>query len=281
MTYRMLYEKAVKQLTEAGVEEAKLDARLLLEEFFEGDRNLLLVHGEDKADSEKASAYYEAVEKRAKRIPLQYITGHQNFMGLEFIVNENVLIPRQDTETLVEEVLTELHDGMRILDMCTGSGAILISLLMYKNDCIGVGSDLSKKALEIAEKNAGELLPDPKTQNVSFVQGNLFENIEGKFDRIVSNPPYIATGVIEGLMPEVRDYEPHMALDGSEDGLFFYREIITQAKAYLYRGGMLYFEIGYDQKEAVMKLMENAGYKEVTAAKDLAGLDRVVYGTWF
>ena len=280
MTYRELYDLAVKSLQNADIAEAGLDARLILEAVFEGNRNLLLLDGEKEAPSEKILGFRELVEQRAMHIPLQQLLGVQNFMGLDFKVNDKVLIPRQDTETLVEEVLIELHDGMSVLDMCTGSGAILISLLNYKNDCIGVGSDLSAEALSVARENASRLLPEEKQKNISFLQGDLFEPVEGKFDRIVSNPPYIPTEVIPTLMPEVRDHEPLMALDGDRDGLRFYRQIIAQSKDYLYHGGMLYFEIGYDQKEAVIGLMKEAGFVQITCVKDLAGLDRVVYGTY-
>ena len=195
-------------------------------------------------------------------------------MGLDFVVNENVLIPRQDTETLVEEVMKQLHDGFRILDLCTGSGCILLSLLHYSNGCTGVGADISEAALAVARENAGRL---GETSAV-FVRGDLFENITGQFEIIVSNPPYIRTGTIETLMDEVRLYEPRLALDGHEDGLYFYRRIISEGKRHLCGGGMLFLEIGYDQREDVMRLMEEAGYRDVAAARDLAGLDRVVYG---
>lgn len=279
MTYRTLLTEAVEMLQNADVAEASLDARLLLEYAFEGDRNLILVHGEEEADEEKAKLYMSLVQKRSSHVPLQYITHVQNFMGLDFYVDEAVLIPRQDTEVLVEEVLLELHDGMSVLDMCTGSGAIAISLMQYKNDCSAVGVDLSEAALAVAKKNAQTLLAPEKSEKITFVHSDLFAQVEGKFDRIVSNPPYIQSSVIEGLMPEVRDFEPRMALDGTEDGLYFYRKIIGEAKQYLYRGGMLYFEIGYDQKDAVMALMQEAGFAEVTAKQDFAGLDRIVYGT--
>jgi len=279
MTYREVLAQATAMLLEADIAEASLDARVLLEFVFQGDRNLILVHGEEQADSDKVELYREMIRKRSLHIPLQHLTHTQNFMGLDFYVDENVLIPRQDTEVLVEEVLLELHDGMSVLDMCTGSGAIAISLLQYKNDCSALGVDYSMEALQIARKNADSLLPEQKREAISFVHSNLFEQVEGKFDRIVSNPPYIRTQVIEELMPEVRDFEPRMALDGMEDGLYFYRQIITEGKKHLYRGGMMYFEIGYDQKDDVMALMREAGFAQIEAKKDYAGLDRIVYGT--
>ena len=274
MQYQELYRMGKDRLTEAKIPEAELDARLLLEEVCGTDRNDLLVHGDKEIPPEQCDRYVEYIQRRQKREPLQQITGYQEFMGLRFKVTPDVLIPRQDTETLVEEVMRYLHDGMHLLDMCTGSGCILLSLLKYSNDCEGTGCDISEKALKVAEENA-EML----SLNASFVQSNLFENISGKYEFIVSNPPYIPTGVIPTLMEEVRDHEPVSALDGREDGLYFYREIVEKAGEYLYPGGMLFFEIGYDQAEKVSSLMREAGYQEVTVCKDLAGLDRVVYGT--
>lgn len=274
MQYQELYRMGKDRLTEAKIPEAELDARLLLEEVCGTDRNDLLVHGDKEVPPEQCDRYVEYIQRRQKREPLQQITGYQEFMGLRFKVTPDVLIPRQDTETLVEEVMRYLHDGMHLLDMCTGSGCILLSLLKYSNDCEGTGCDISEKALKVAEENA-EML----SLNASFVQSNLFENISGKYEFIVSNPPYIPTGVIPTLMEEVRDHEPVSALDGREDGLYFYREIVEKAGEYLYPGGMLFFEIGYDQAEKVSSLMREAGYQEVTVCKDLAGLDRVVYGT--
>lgn len=203
-------------------------------------------------------------------------------MGLVFKVDGHVLIPRQDTEILVEEALRHLHDGMNLLDMCTGSGCILLSLLYYSNGCSGTGVDISKEALVLARENAAQIsrLAGGKEEisNCRFLQSDLFEKLEGKYDMIVSNPPYIPTEVISGLMEEVRDYEPMEALDGKEDGLFFYREISVGAYDFLKGGGYLFYEIGHDQANAVEDIMEKAGYREVTVVKDYAGLDRVVYG---
>lgn len=275
MEYAALYRMGVERLAAAGIEEAKLDARLLLEELCGTDRNDLLVHGDRPVTEQQENSYVNYIELRSRHIPLQHITGYQEFMGLRFKVTPDVLIPRQDTETLVEEVLKNLHDGMRILDLCTGSGCILLSLLRYSNDCVGIGADLSKKALKVAEENAGSL-----GLTAEFVQGDLFEPVTGKFEIIVSNPPYIPSNVIPTLMEEVREHDPLMALDGKEDGLYFYREIIGQASEYLYPGGMLFLEIGCEQAGAVTELMKNAGYRDVTVCKDLAGLDRVVSGRY-
>ena len=234
------------------------------------------------SEAKEYDRYMNCIAGRKQHVPLQHITGEQDFMGLTYIVNRNVLIPRQDTEVLVEEVMRHLHDGMRILDMCTGSGCILLSLLRYSNDCTGVGVDISKEALRVAVQNTARILGAQAIEQgkVTLQQGNLFDglNPEDKFDIIVSNPPYIKTSVIERLMPEVRDYEPHLALDGQEDGLFFYRQIIAQAGRFLMGGGMLFFEIGYDQGECVSRLMEEAGYIDIEVIKDFAGLDRVVFG---
>lgn len=280
MTYRECYEKGSRILNEAGIEESTLDARLLLEAVCGTDRNDLLVHGEQPVEPEAEEKYFGWIGKRAGRIPLQQLTGEQDFMGLTFTVNENVLIPRQDTEILVEEVLKELHDGMRILDMCTGSGCILLSLLHYSNDCEGLGVDLSAEALEVAGRNVLKVLTPEKAEHAHFLQSDLFEKVEGKFEIIVSNPPYIASAEVDRLMPEVRDHEPRMALDGTEDGLEFYRRIIAEAGQYLVSSGMLFFEIGYDQGQAVSELMREHGYREVQVVQGYAGLDRVVYGTY-
>lgn len=275
MNYREAFETGKGALAAAGIEEAELDARLLLEEICGTDRNTLLVHGDRNVTEEELAQYKEMLEKRSAHIPFQQIIGRQSFMGLDFYVDENVLIPRQDTELLVEEALQELHDGMRILDMCTGSGCILLSLLKYSNDCEGIGADISEEALKVAERNRVQL----GLENAAFIRSDLFEAVEGKFDLLVSNPPYICSDVIDTLMPEVREHEPRQALDGSADGLHFYRRILADCRAYLKPGGMLLFEIGYDQGEAVKRLMEENGFLEVEVKKDYGGLDRVVLGT--
>lgn len=280
MTYRECYEKGCHILNEAGIEESTLDARLLLEAVCGTDRNDLLAHGEQPVMSQAEEKYLNWIRQRAEHIPLQQLTGEQDFMGLTFSVNEHVLIPRQDTEILVEEVLKELHDRMRILDMCTGSGCILLSLLHYSNDCEGLGVDLSAEALEVAGRNVLKVLTPEKAEHAHFLQSDLFEKVEGKFEIIVSNPPYIASAKVDKLMPEVRDHEPRMALDGTEDGLHFYRRIIKEAGKHLVNSGMLFFEIGYDQGQAVSELMRAGGYREVQVVQDYAGLDRVVFGTY-
>lgn len=280
MTYREVYQEGVKVLTEAAIAEAALDARLLLEYVCKTDRNTLLAHGDREVTGEEQEQYLETIARRAAHVPLQHITGEQEFMGLTFAVNNKVLVPRQDTEVLVEEVMRNLHDGMRILDMCTGSGCILLSLLQYSNDCTGVGVDLSTDALAVARGNYERIRQQKPEMEASFLESDLFTKVEGRYDIIVSNPPYIRSDVIPNLMPEVRDHEPMMALDGTEDGLFFYREITKKAKDYLNRGGMLYYEIGCDQAEEVCAIMETEGFREIEVVKDFAGLDRVVYGSW-
>lgn len=274
MKYKELYAYGSDRLKKAGIAEAALDARLLLEHVCHTDRNDLLVHGDKEIAEEQQENYVNCIRRRTAHEPLQYITGEQEFMGLTFEVNPQVLIPRQDTETLVEETMRILHDGMNILDMCTGSGCILLSLMKYSNNCSGIGADISEEALKVARRNAERL----QIEDVRFMQSNLFDKIEERFDVIISNPPYIKSGVIPELMEEVRDYEPIGALDGTENGLFFYDAIIKEAPQYLNRGGYLLFEIGCDQAEEVSVRMENAGFKAVSVVKDLAGLDRVVYG---
>lgn len=282
MTYRALYEYGRQRLAEAGVGEAALDARLLLEYVCHSDRNELILYADRERSSMEEQFYKLVIDKRASRIPLQHITGEQEFMGLPFQVNEHVLIPRQDTELLVEEAMRHLGDGMRILDLCTGSGCILLSLLKYSNECEGIGIDISAEALEKAQENAQRLDID-----AVFLAGDLFEPLadfvsertsDRLFDMIVSNPPYIETAVIDTLMPEVREHEPFGALDGGEDGLQFYRRIVAQAPAHLRRGAVLLFEIGCGQGEAVIQLMQEADFAEVKVLQDYAGLDRVVYG---
>lgn len=282
MTYKALYEYGKKKLEEAGIEEASLDARLLLEYVCHTDRNELLVYGDKNRSEFEAQVYQMAVDRRAARIPLQHITGEQEFMGLRFRVNEHVLIPRQDTEILVEEAMRCLSDGMRILDLCTGSGCILLSLLKYSNECEGIGIDISDKALLTARENASALQLD-----AVFLEGDLFAPLENYvssktkdrlFDIVVSNPPYIETEEIGVLMPEVREHEPLLALDGGEDGLSFYRKIIKKAPEYMRKGAHLFLEIGCRQGEAVRTLMQEAGFSQIQILKDYAGLERVVFG---
>ena len=264
-------------LVEAGIEDWKTDAWYLLQYICRMDRSAYFLHQRDEVDEKICMQYEQVLARRAEHVPLQHITGTQDFMGLSFFVNEHVLIPRQDTEVLVETCMGFLREGDRVLDMCTGSGCIIISLVTLCHDIIGTGVDISLEALQVARKNARDLGTD-----ITFVQSNLFEDMpeQSKYDMIVSNPPYIRTEVIGTLMEEVRCHEPVLALDGTEDGLFFYREIIKQACSYLQHGGRLCFEIGHDQAEDVKALMEKAGYEKIEVKKDLAGLDRVVTGCY-
>lgn len=278
-TIKKLYQEGTKQLEEAEIPEAALDAWYLLEHLTGITRaRYFLEDGMEVAEA-KAEEYRRLIQKRCQHIPLQHLTGVQEFMGLEFQVNDQVLIPRQDTELLVEEALQVIKPGMRILDLCTGSGCILISILSYMNErqikLSGVGADISEGALRVARSNAKKLHAE-----ASFCQSDLFKKIEGKFDLIVSNPPYIRTAVIDQLQAEVKHHDPFLALDGKEDGLFFYRRITGESGQYLVPGGFLMVEIGYDQGEEVKEMFERDGYRDVQVKKDLSGLDRVVLGVY-
>lgn len=273
MTFREAMCYGEEKLNSAGIVDAKSDAWLLLTYVCKIDRTFYYVHMDEEMSSELFAEYEAILNKRTEHVPLQYITGEQEFMGIPFRVNESVLIPRQDTETLVEEALKRVRPGMKVLDMCTGSGCILISILKNVVDVEGFGYDISKQAINVAKENA-----KLNNVNATFERSDLFEEVADKFDIIVSNPPYIPTDVIGGLMPEVAVYEPMLALDGKEDGLHFYRRIVDAAFSYLKPDGKLLFEIGHDQGEAVSNLMLNAGFKDVKVIKDLAGNDRVVIG---
>lgn len=273
-TFKQAYIKGKSALEQAGILDSSLDAKYLLEYVTKKDSIIFALDGERKLNQEEENIYDELIERRAKRYPLQYITNEQEFMGFSYYVNENVLIPRQDTECLVEEVLKYKNRFSSVLDLCTGSGCIGISIEKMSKAKVTL-ADISKKALEVAKRNRQNL-----DSNVTLVESDLFEKIQGTFDVIVSNPPYIRSSVIPGLMDEVKMYEPMLALDGKEDGLFFYRNIIREAKTHLNPDGMLFFEIGHDQREEVVGCMEEEGYRNVYCVKDLAGLDRVVAGSW-
>lgn len=301
MTLREAYEYGREQLNLAGIDDGDLDAWYLLEYVTGISRAMYYVKMQEEISGEQEMVYRTCIERRATHIPLQHITGVQEFMGLEFCVNEHVLVPRQDTEVLVESVLEVLKPGIKVLDMCTGSGCILISLLKHsqtqychkscdqltnvqkgcespencENQIFGVGVDISEEALKVAKANC-----EKNGVEATLVQSDLFEHVSGRYDVIVSNPPYIRTAVIEELKEEVKFHDPFIALDGKEDGLYFYRKIAEKSPEYLTDGGKLFFEIGYDQGEDVKKLMEQAGFTGVTVKKDLAGLDRVVFGKY-
>lgn len=272
MTLSGLLREGREALQAAGIPEWNLDAWYLLEYAAHCTKNEYFLRPEKEVLPQEKQLYRTLIRKRSAHIPLQYLTGSQEFMGLSFFVDENVLIPRQDTEILVEEALRALGSGMRVLDVCTGSGCILLSLLKLCAGLEGTGTDLSEKALQVAGENARRLGVE-----ASFVQGDLFEPVSGKYDCIVSNPPYIASREVDALMEEVRDHEPRMALDGGEDGLYFYRKIAVQSPKYLNDRGRIFLEIGFDQGEAVAGLLAPA-FDEVRIVQDLAGLDRVVCG---
>ena len=279
MTYQEANQKGKTILAEQNIEDAAVDAWLLMEFVTGMSHTRFFVDGMAQMKSEEEERYFQLIEKRAKRIPLQHLTGVQEFMGLEFMVNEHVLIPRQDTELLVLEAEKQLRKtsdaSWRVLDMCTGSGCIAISLKTRNPQIRCVAVDLSEQALEVAEKNAEKMQAE-----IQFVHTDMFSNITGTFDMIVSNPPYIPTKVIESLEEEVRLYDPFSALDGKEDGLYFYRILAKESPRFLKNGGWLYMEIGHDQSAAVEKLLKDAGFEEIRTEKDLAGLDRVVCGVY-
>ena len=291
-----------KLLVEAGVEEeeAALEVRLLLQESFSLNTASYLLRKQEslcKADREKVEAagieqteilgklhsFFENFEKRRRRIPLAQILGRQSFYGLDFFVNEDVLIPRADTECLVDLVLEDYADlakqagssSLNILDLCTGSGCIGISVAKHLPYQELLLVDLSEKALAMAKKNAEKHLGE----NVTLLQSDLLTGVQGKkFSLLLSNPPYIVSRVIPGLDREVSEYEPKMALDGGEDGLVFYRRIAKDAKAVLLPGARLYLEIGYDQGESVKDIFQKEGYEAVEVFPDLSGNPRVLRG---
>lgn len=285
-TFHELLTQGTQLLMNAGIEEARLDAWLLLEYTADISRAWYYAHPESEVNEEIVSEYLSLCQKRAEHIPLQHLTHQACFMGYDFYVNERVLVPRQDTEVLAEEALHQLRNirNPRILDMCTGSGCLLLSLLMELPDAIGTGVDISEAALAVAERNRKNLELEKRAvlvQSDTF-SGDYFQknsgNISLEYDMLISNPPYIPTEDIGKLMEEVRFHDPVLALDGREDGLYFYRRITEQAGKYLKPGGWLMYEIGCEQGTDVSAIMQGEGFTEVTVKKDLAGLDRVVIG---
>ena len=294
LTLKQLYKVGTVKLAEEGIEEFSLDAWYLLEYVTGVSKAMYFAEPERAVSEENADRYIDCIRRRAAHIPLQHITGEQEFMGYPFCVNEHVLIPRQDTECLVELAVEDIRNRktqnrcesnntadqkneqkVKVLDLCTGSGCIGISVAKLCPDTEVTLADISEGALSVAKKNAQNL-----DAGVTLIKGNLFENIEGRFDYILSNPPYIPSEVIEGLMPEVKEHEPRLALDGEADGLSFYREIINEAPDYLNPDGRIYFEIGAEQGEDLTHLMNERGFSEVKVHKDLAGLDRIVTGIY-
>ena len=279
MNYKGAYEFGIKELEKAGIVEAKLDARLLLERICETDHSDLFAHPDRELAEKELDGFMEFIARRAKREPVAYILGQWEFMGLTFDVSGDVLIPEQDSEFLVEEALRHCEDGMNFLDLCTGSGCIALSILNFTNNTRAICTDISKEALLVASKNAEKL---GLSERADFLETDLFPKDVKKFDLIVSNPPYIASDVIEMLAPEVKDYEPRLALDGDSDGLGFYKRIVAMAPSYLYSSGYLIMEIGYDQAETVKKLLkENGSYHEIEVVKDFSGNDRVIKACFY
>jgi len=280
------------QLRDAGVADAAIDAKELFCYMMHIDRTRLMLCWQDILQDNQCEEYFDLVARRASRVPLQHITGEQEFMGLTFQVSDKVLIPRQDTETMVEDALDVIKSnklrgeelsckarrGWNVLDLCCGSGAIGISLAKLAEDVKVTGSDLSADALAVAEQNAANI----GAKSIRFVKSDMFEAFRGKlgnkkFDMIISNPPYIRHDVIAELEPEVRDHEPMMALDGGEDGLDFYRQIVDEAPDFLKKEGIVMVEIGHDQMSDIIKLFSlDDRYSYVTGLKDLAGRDRIV-----
>ena len=282
-TWAQILASGQKQLQDAGIAEYNLDAWYLFEHAFGISRMQYFMCSVQKAEptEEALKEFQEGIARRAKREPLQHILGTQEFMGLEFEVNRHTLIPRQDTETLVELVLAEHKEkDIKLLDMCTGSGCIAISLAVHGGYAHVEAADISTEALKVAEKNGKSLLSE---REIRFRHSDLFSAFDqsaDKFDIIVSNPPYIPSDVIEELEPEVRDFEPRSALDGTADGLFFYEKLAEECGRFLRENGSVYFEIGHDQGEAVENLLRTHGFKDTKTIKDLAGNDRVVCGRW-
>lgn len=274
MTIKQILSKGMIILKGNNVESPKLKARLLLQYILKKQRQYLIIYDNKEVEKKEQWEYFVNIEKLANGVPLQHITHHQEFMKMDFYVDENVLIPRPDTEILVEETIkiAKKMNKPQILDLCTGSGAIAISIAKNVPDAKVYAIDISPKALEIAKKNAKEL--DAK---VKFIESDLFSKIgKTKFDIIVSNPPYIKKDIMSYLSKEVRK-EPEIALDGGIDGLDFYRKITTQAIDYLKFGSYLCFEIGYDQKEDVIDIIKKQEhYSNTYCQKDLGGNDRVI-----
>ena len=272
MTYREAYDKGRKSIVS---DEADIEAAILLEFVCNTERGDLFSHPERLLSEDEEKKYFSLIERRNEKEPVQYITGKTYFYGLEFFCDKFVLIPRFDTEVLVEEVIKRAPKNCELLDLCTGSGCIAICVKHERDDIAVSASDISKEALLVAEKNK-----DRYNLDINFIQSDLFENIDKKFDIIVSNPPYIPTKVISGLEDKVKDFEPKGALDGGEDGLDFYKEIAKEAVNYLKDESILIMEIGFDQGEDVSDILHDNGYKNIEVIKDLNGLDRVVYAVF-
>ena len=278
MTIREVLTNIRERLQNAGIEDFEYESWVFLDWKLHIDRAEFYMNPNGDVKEELLAELESVLKQREQRVPLQYLMGECEFMGYDFYVDERVLIPRQDTECLVElavESIRKKSIKVKVLDLCTGSGCIGISVAKLCPDTEVTLADISDGALSVAKKNAQNLDAD-----VTLIKGNLFENIEGRFDYILSNPPYIPSEVIEGLMPEVKEHEPRLALDGEADGLSFYRKIINEAPDYLNPDGRIYFEIGAEQGEDLTHLMNERGFSEVKVHKDLAGLDRIVTGIY-
>ena len=278
MKIRDLIEKGKKDLKDNKIEDYDIISKLLIEHVCSISRSMIIVHQEDMVDDEKEVSYKKCIEKIIKGTPVQYITNSQEFMALNFYVDENVLIPQPDTELIVEEIIENYKSkNCKIMDLCTGSGAIGISIAKYIEGASIVATDISTKAIQISKLNAEKNLVRGK---IRFIESDIFEKIdESDFDVIVSNPPYIETDVINKLSAEVK-CEPHIALDGGEDGLKFYRLIVDKAWSYIKNGGQLFLEIGYNQRELVEEiLIKNGKYYNIYSKKDLGGNDRIIVAT--
>lgn len=278
LTYRQMCHNGAAILADAGITDAEYDSFALLEYITGMDRTAYILNGSKSVPEDIAERYDAVIDRRSSHIPLQHITGQAWFYGRGFNVNSDVLVPRQDTEVLVSEALKVINAKDSVLDMCTGSGCIIITLALEKKLGRALGADISEDALKVASGNREKLGAD----DVTFVKSNIFSDInvndDELFDVIVSNPPYIATGEIETLTEEVRIHDPYIALDGLEDGLHFYREITQQSMNYIKSGGWLLYEIGCTQAHDVSDIMSEYGYSNIKVIKDLAGLDRVVMG---
>lgn len=280
MNITQLLSYGYKILKENEIDSYMIDAQLLLGKVLEVDKLFILTNRDYEVTTEKEKEFITLIGLRKNKMPVKYILGHCEFMGLDFMVREGVLIPRPDTETLVEHVIdiAKFNNAQKICDVCCGSGAIGISLSYFLGNVQVSCCDLSETAINVTRENAKRLLPDGK---IRVIKSDLlqFAITDGEnFDIIVSNPPYIKEEIIQTLMEDVRKYEPHMALSGGEDGLDFYRKIIAQSIKLLKKGGVLAFEIGYDQGTEVKRLMEENDYENVEIFKDLAGFDRIVTG---
>ena len=278
LTYRQMCHNGAAILADAGITDAEYDSFALLEYITGMDRTAYILNGSKSVPEDIAERYDAVIDRRSSHIPLQHITGQAWFYGRGFNVNSDVLVPRQDTEVLVSEALKVINAKDSVLDMCTGSGCIIITLALEKKLGRALGADISEAALKVASGNREKLGAD----DVTFVKSNIFSDInvndDELFDVIVSNPPYIATGEIQTLTEEVRIHDPYIALDGLEDGLHFYREITQQSMNYIKSGGWLLYEIGCTQAHDVSDIMSEYGYSNIKVIKDLAGLDRVVMG---